>query len=164
MRVLAPVVALLLSLGSPGRLAGQSMLDLLQTIEEGGGWVHIPIQAGQGSLLTSALPTVGLTLSGCMQVYAGHAGRWHIRARDALGEGRLDVSVAGGEHVPFRYRTGLRSQLSVEARWSEARDTTLLVWVGLEAPGRQRDVCAPIYGSTGAVDSFLLSTHRSSGE
>ena len=43
--------------------------------------------------------------------------------------------------------TGRRAQLSVEARWSEARDTTLVVWVGLETPGQQRDVCEPIYGT-----------------
>ena len=147
MRILAPTLALFLVAASPAAVRGQSILDLVRSIEEGGGWVYIPIEAGKGTYLSQALPTFGMTLAGCMQVYAGHPGRWSLRARDALGDGSLEVSVAGGEHVPFRYRTGSRSQLRVDARWSEPRDTTLLVWVGLETPGQQRDVCEPIYGT-----------------
>jgi len=102
---------------------------------------------GRGTLTSAPLPTAGLTLSGCMQVYAGMSGRWDLRAEDTLGEGRLEATVVGGEAVPFRYRTGPRAQIRVEARWSEPRDTTLLVWVGLESSkGGGRDPCTPVYG------------------
>ena len=146
MRVPSPVLALLLLGAAPAAARGQSILDLLQSIRDGGGWVYIDVEGGRGTWVSSALPTMELTLTGCMQVYAGHSGRWDIRARDALGDGTLEANVAGGERVPFRYRTGRRAQLAVDARWSEARDTTLVVWVGLETPGSQRDVCEPIYG------------------
>jgi hypothetical protein len=40
------------------------------------------------------------------------------------------------------------AQLDVKVRWSEPRDTTLLVWVGLDRPGRPKgDSCEPVYGS-----------------
>jgi hypothetical protein len=87
-----------------------------------------------------------LTIAGCVQVYAGHSGRWDIVARDSLGDGRMEAEVIGGEPVPFRYEARERAQLTVEARWSEPRDTTLLLWVGLHTPGRTRDVCEPAYG------------------
>jgi len=147
MRIVAPALAVLVLALSPSTGRGQSILDLLQSIKDGGGWVYIPIEAGRGTWVSQPLPTMELTLTGCMQVYAGHSGRWSIHARDPLGDGNLEASVTGGERVPFRYRTGRRAQLSVDARWSEARDTTLVVWVGLETPGQQRDVCEPVYGT-----------------
>ena len=131
----------------PRPARAQSVIDLLRGIEQGGGWVSIPVKDGKGSLLTLPMPTGGLTLSGCVQVYPGMSGRWDIEARDILGEGHLDVSLAGGESVPFSYRTGARGQLRVDARWSEPRDTTLLVWVGLGSTGTSgRDPCKPVYG------------------
>lgn len=111
--------------------------------------MSIPIEEGHGSWSSRILPTMELTLAGCMQVYAGNSGRWDIVARDTLGHGRMEAEVTGGEHVPFRYETGEKAQLTLEARWSEPRDTTLLLWVGLRTPGRERDVCEPIYGEGG---------------
>lgn len=140
------VVALMLLL-LPVGLEAQSVLDLLRGIQQGGGWVSIAVHQGKGTLETRPVPTGGLTLSGCIQVYAGLSGRWDLEARDVLGEGHLEASVTGGEPVPFTYRTGARGQLRVDARWSEPRDTTLLVWVGLGANnGSGRDPCEPVYG------------------
>jgi hypothetical protein len=147
MRKITVALALILLGASPSDGVSQSMFELLQSLRNGGGWVTIPIEAGSGGLLTDELPTLGLTLKGCVQVYAGHSGRWDIRARDTLGEGRLEAEVAGGEPVRFSYSTGPRAQLSVDARWSEARDTTLMVWVGLEMSlSEDRDPCTPVYG------------------
>ena len=131
----------------PTRGSAQSLVGLLQTLRDGGAWVSIPIDDGVGSLSTEALPTLGMTLRGCAQVYGGHSGRWAIQARDSLGGGRLDVDVGPGEPVEFSYTTADRSQLTVEARWSEPRDTTLLVWIGLETRNPRRpDACIPVYG------------------
>jgi hypothetical protein len=145
MRILAPILTVLALSAAPGPASGQSVFDLFQSMMEGGGWIRIPIEAGRGTYLSLPLPTVGLTLKGCMQIYAGHSGQWDILVRDNLGDGTLEVSVAAGESIPFDYRTGPTAQLSVDARWSEARDTTLVVWIGLEAPGIDRDACEPIY-------------------
>ena len=152
-RTIAPSVLVLVPLlvvasgACPSLLGAQSLLDLLRSIEQGGGWVTIPIENGKGTLVSDPLPTGGLTIAGCMQVYAGMSGRWDVRAEDTLGEGRLEATVAGGEAIPFHYRTGSRAQIRVEARWSEPRDTTLFVWVGLETSRRDgRDPCTPVYG------------------
>lgn len=138
---------LILAVFLPTRIAAQSMMDLLQALLDGGAWVAIPIEDGAGSLSSEALPTLGMTLRGCAQVYGGHSGRWAIQARDSLGRGRLDVDVEPGEPVEFSYTTGPVSRLTVEARWSESRDTTLLVWIGLETRNPRRpDACVPVYG------------------
>jgi hypothetical protein len=148
MRKIPVALALILLAAAPFDGASQSMFELLQSLRNGGAWVNIPIEAGSGVLVTDELPTLGLTLQGCVQVYAGHSGRWNLRAWDTLGEGRLEAEVAAGESVRFSYTTESRAQLNVEARWSEPRDTTLMVWVGLETTLLpDRDACAPVYGS-----------------
>ncbi len=139
--------ALAAALAAPAPLHAQSMLDLLQSIRAGGGWVEIPIHDGQGTLTTPALPTAGMTLEGCLQVYAGQTGAWEIHARDMLGSGKLDLKVAPGEPRTFLYQPGPQGQLRVDAHWSEPRDTTLLLWVGLKTRFQpKRDACAPVYG------------------
>jgi len=144
---LLPAALLPLALAAaPAGAAAQSVLDFLRGIQQGGGWVSIPVQGGRGSLTTLAVPTGGLLLNGCVQVYPGMSGRWDLVARDELGEGRLEASVRGGESVPFTYQTGQRGQLRVDARWSEPRDTTLLLWVGLGRKDDGRDPCQPVYG------------------
>ena len=145
MRVIPILFALLLG-SSPGAAGAQSFLELLWGIEEGGGWVRIPVERGEGSLRTATLPVGGLSLRGCAQVWGGHSGSWDIRARDLLGTGALDVSLRPGEPRSFAYQAGPQSRLQVDVRWSERRDTTLLLWVGLETPGLRRDPCEPVYG------------------
>ena len=88
-----------------------------------------------------------MTVSGCLRVWEGHSGSWRIAARDNLGPGRLEVETDPGEAYPFSYTAGLRSQLDVAFRWSEQRDTTLLLWIGLEGPGRRgEEACRPSVG------------------
>jgi hypothetical protein len=142
-------ILVLLALGAlRAESRGQTVQDLLQVMQQGGGWIGIPIEEGRGTVSTIVVPTGGLVVAGCLRVYPGHSGRWRIRARDTLGEGRLDASVTAGEPVRFTYAAGLRAQLEVDARWSEARDTTLLVWVGVETPLHPgRDACEPVYGA-----------------
>ena len=132
---------------SPSPVQGQSALELLQSIRQGGSWVRIPVVRGEGTLLTPLIPTLGVTLAGCAQVYPGLSGRWDIEVRDPLGDGLIEESVQGGEPVTFNYTTGPQAQLSLKAQWSEARDTTLLLWVGLALPGREQEACEPVYGS-----------------
>jgi hypothetical protein len=136
-----------LGLGSAAPVGAQTLADLLASLRQGGGWVSVPIEDGEGVVSSVAVPTAGLTLTGCVQVWGGHSGRWDIEARDVLGEGHLEAEALPGEPVPFTYKAGLRSQLEAKFRWSEPRDTTLLLWVGLARPGQdQRESCEPTTG------------------
>jgi len=150
MRPLLVLAAFLgvLAAGRPAAVHAQSIEELRRSVEEGGGWVGIPIVAGTGSVSTPTVPTMGITLKGCVQIWGGHSGTWNIEARDMIGEGRLAVDTARpGQSVPFTYTAGMRSQLTVDVAWSEPRDTTLLLWVGLERSGSSsRDACKPTTG------------------
>jgi|GEM_PF-442791 len=132
--------------------------DLIQSIRQGGGWIEIPIEGGTGSVRTEAVPTFGLTVSGCANVWPGHTGEFNVQARDLLNGGRLAAVMTPGKGVPFSYRTGLRTSLDVRVRWSEPRDTTLLIWVGLEGTGASRgNPCAPVYGTGTSLERSSLA-------
>ena len=106
----------------------------------------IPVEDGRGSLQTSVLPTVGMRIAGCVQVWTGNSGTWEIRARDTQGDGMIELIGEGGDSQRFEYTTGLTAQLDVDVQWSEPRDTTLLVWVGLEGAARRGSAaCEPRY-------------------
>ncbi|MEX2466442.1 MAG: hypothetical protein WD995_06000 [Gemmatimonadota bacterium] len=142
--LLAAFIALF---ASPSSAQAQSVGELMASMQRGGGWVSVPIENGTGHVSTATLPTVGLTVAGCVHVWAGHTGRWDIQARDALGAGRLQMEAGAGESVPFTYTAGMRSQLEVDFSWSEARDTTLFLWVGLARPNQDpASTCEPIDG------------------
>ena len=125
------LTAALLVLWNPASAEAQRAGDVLDGIRNGGGWVAVPIEGGSGEVRTLALPTVGLTLSGCVNVWAGHSGAWEITARDNVTDSVLEVSADPGVGVLFSHTFGMQAQLDFEFRWSEPRDTTLLLWVGL---------------------------------
>jgi hypothetical protein len=133
----------LLAAALPASARAQPLDDVMAAIRNGGGWVSIPIVAGSGSTRTLPLPTMGLRLTGCVRVWDGHSGRWEIRAREMVADTTLTVRSAPGEGVPFAYTFGLRSQLEVDFVWSEPRDTTLFLWVGLKGADDDRDACVP---------------------
>jgi hypothetical protein len=143
------IMALVVSLSVPHSARAQTG-ELLESIRQGGGWVEIPISNGRGGFSSEALPTLGLTLRGCLNVWWGHTGEWRFEAHDPVNDERLNLTATPGEGVPFAYRTGMRSSVDVRVRWSEPGDTTLVLWVGLDgmSPGR-RDACTPVYGVTG---------------
>ena len=138
------LLALVLLAGWLPRAAeGQPLDDVMAAVRNGGGWVSVPIVAGSGSEQTMTLPTMGITLSGCLRVWDGHSGRWEIRARDTLAGSTLSVAATPGKGVPFSHTFGLRSQIAVDFRWSEPRDTTLWLWVGVDGLDQSQDVCTP---------------------
>ena len=52
----------------------------------------------------------------------------------------------GGETLEFEYTTGLTAQLDVDVEWSEPRDTTLLLWIGLDTSTSEGEgACDPAY-------------------
>jgi hypothetical protein len=92
----------------------------------------VSIQDGHGTANTVMLPTMGLTLTGCVNVWEGHSGEWQIRARDTIAEDSLALRSTPGEGVRFSHEFGLRSKLEFDFEWSEPRDTTLYLWVGVD--------------------------------
>ena len=122
-----------------GMLAGglssaqaQTVQEVLATIRNGGGWVTVAIESGHGTASTLMLPTMGMTLTGCVNVWEGHSGRWQIRARDTIAQDSLTLASMPGRGVRFAHEFGLRSKLEFDFEWSEPRDTTLYLWVGLD--------------------------------
>lgn len=133
-------------LSLPARAEGQAIADLLAGIRDGGAWVGIPIQQGRGAISSTALPTAGLTLAGCLHVWPGHSGLWEIRAHDQVTDRTVELNVSPGVGAPFAHAFGMRAQVDLDFRWSEPRDTTLILWVGLELGGEaSEEACEPRY-------------------
>jgi len=85
-----------------------------------------------------------------MEIWPGHSGSWSLEVTDTYGNGRLETRARPADDIPFTYDTGMLAQLEVDVRWSEPRDTTLLVWVGLQSARGDRDPCEPVYQTTNA--------------
>jgi hypothetical protein len=140
--------ALLLAacLATTASAEGQVVSEVMSGIQNGGGWVEVPIQNGRGSMSTMTLPTVGLTLAGCITVWPGHSGSWVLEARDRVSNAVLEVTAEPGVGELFTHTFGLQAQIDFDFRWSEARDTTLLMWVGLNMGGEgKEESCEPRY-------------------
>ena len=120
-------------------LAAQVSPEILQALQQGGAWVNLEIRDGVGSFQSTPVPTLGIQLRGHLRISEEHTGSWDVTMRDlARGEDFviLESQMTPGERVDFDYQTGMLGQLRIEVRWSEARDTTLRVWVGTElTPG-----------------------------
>jgi len=139
-----PALLVVLLFAAPASLQAQTMADLFRAIQRGGGWVGIPVEEGEGSLDTGVVPTAGIALSGCARVWSGHSGTWEIRAEDLLAERVIEASLGPGESVRFSHATGPGARLRVDVRWSEPRDTTLALWIGLERKGEEpEEACEP---------------------
>lgn len=149
---MAAFLTLALLFPAPG--ADAQVVQLMRAIADGGSWINLPVRTGKASLRSPAVPLAGLALNGCLLVWKGHSGEWTVRARDTLGDKELDVVALPGQPVKFDYKAGFKAQLDLEVEWTEPRDTTLFMWVGL-SPGRkkerkseskqpgERDICRP---------------------
>jgi len=138
-------VAALGSVLAASPTSAQSVADIMSGIRDGGGWVGIPIEDGVGSFSTVRLPTARMTLSGCINVWYGHSGLWSIEATDQLSDSTLVIDAEPGVVVPFSHTFGMQTKLDFDFRWSEPRDTTLMLWVGvdLDGEGGESAVCEP---------------------
>jgi len=131
-------------LALPASGEAQGIAAIMRGVRDGGGWVSVPIESGQGSFSTVPLPTMGMQLTGCLNVWYGHSGTWEIVAKDRVSREVLEVDAEPGVGVPFAHQFGMQAQVDFEFRWSEPRDTTLLLWVGLEMRGEGAgEVCYP---------------------
>ena len=139
------VTALSGALAVPTPADGQ-IAQVLKAVNSGGSWIQLPVEGGRASYRSPAFPLAGMAFDGCVKIWERHSGSWTISARDAMGNARLDVTTAPGEPVRFDYKAGFQAQLEVDVEWSEPRDTTLFVWVGVSTamnPDTERDICQP---------------------
>jgi len=133
------------ALALPAPADGQ-IAQVLKAVNSGGSWIRLPVEGGQASYRGPAFPLAGMAFDGCVKIWEGHSGAWTISARDAMGDARLEVTAAPGEPVRFDYKAGFQARLEVDIEWSEPRDTTLFVWVGVSTAMNQdadRDICQP---------------------
>ena len=148
MRTIAVIASLCVA--APAALLGAQdtadVADVMEGLRNGGGWVSIPIQGGVGSARTPMLPSVGITLVGCVNVWEGHSGQWEMRAHDTVTDSVLVITAEPGVGVPFSHTFGLRAQVDFDVRWSEPRDTTLLLWIGLTIGRTIEEACRPVFG------------------
>ena len=104
----------------------------------------IAIETGEGSYSSPRVPTLNLKLNGCVTVWDELSGNWVIEATETVSGTTLLLSAEPGVGVPFSHQFGVQSQVDASFRWSEPRDTTLLLWVGLTInPDRVDEVCEP---------------------
>ena len=138
-------IALALTAALPRAAEAQTLGDVLDAVRVGGGWVRIPVQAGRGNLTTVTIPAAGRNLQGCLEIWSGHTGEWSLRVEDMFGNGSLEVDATPAQDIRFSYAPGPLARLAVDVEWSERRDTTLLVWVGVASASADRDPCEPVY-------------------
>lgn len=142
-------IATAIGLLIPSAGSAQGIAQILEAVRVGGSWVSLPVERGLARMTTMVLPSAGRTIRGCLEIWPGHSGQWTVRVADTYGNGRLEARARPSEDIPFSYSTGMMAQLDVEVEWSEPRDTTLLVWVGLENSRRDHDPCEPVYPEVG---------------
>ena len=135
------------SLFSPASGEAQ-VLGILSAVSNGGSWVNLTVEGGRAEYRSPVLPVAGMAVNGCILVWAGHSGSWTVRAKDLLGEEMLEVTTESGKPVKFDYRAGLQAQLDLVVEWSEPKDTTLYLWVGVSLQDNKeksgdRDICEP---------------------
>lgn len=147
--------------GTPS-LQAQVSPEILQVLQQGGAWVTLPVEGGVGSFESAPVPTLGIQLRGHLRIWEEHTGSWHVVMRDLArdqGPVILERLMVPGERVDFDYQTGMLGQIQIDVRWSEARDTTLRVWVGTElTPGEQGELTSTdVYWHYAASGSRVLS-------
>lgn len=128
----------------PSQVEGQGMSEILEVVRQGGAWVNIPIEGGRGTVETVTVPAAGAVLQGCARVWRGHTGTWVLRAEDLVGGEVVMETLRPDQPVRFNQELGARVKLALDVRWSEPRDTTLFLWVGLGSEERDRNACDPV--------------------
>jgi hypothetical protein len=146
-------LAMIILLSAPAFSSAQERSEtanVLSALQDGGLWVTIPILAGEGTISTVRVPAMALGITGCVNVWHGHSGSWQIEAHENVLGSVLRIEAQPGLGVPFEHDFGMQAQVDVKFSWSEARDTTLMLWVGVALAGAKNEsLCQPKYGDHG---------------
>ena len=77
----------------------QSLTDVTSSIRDGGGWVAIAIEGGEGSYSSPRVPTLNLKLNGCVTVWDELSGNWVIEATETVSGTTLLLSAEPGLYI-----------------------------------------------------------------
>ena len=69
---------------APDSTEAQGLTDVTTSIRDGGGWVAMAIEGGEGSYSSVRLPTLNLKLNGCVTVWDKLSGSWEIEATETV--------------------------------------------------------------------------------
>ena len=137
----------------PATAAEAQLLEAMKALSEGGRWLNLPVHDGKAEIRGPLVPLAGVAVDGCFVVWRHHSGEWTVHAKDERSGQAIDTVAIPGSPVRFAYKAGFTARFSVEVEWSEPRDTTLFVWVGVSrarrgssddgAEGDGEDICTP---------------------
>ncbi|WP_340820169.1 hypothetical protein [Methanolobus sp. WCC4] len=85
----------------------------------------LPIKNGKGHQSASQT-TFGITISGDFEITSPSEGTWDIVVKDGNSTILNKKGVKKGEKISFKHKTGFKANISLDAKWSESKDTTLM--------------------------------------
>ncbi|MFC2095551.1 hypothetical protein ACFLSW_03840 [Candidatus Bipolaricaulota bacterium] len=94
------------------------------------GTQHVEISTdndGHGTQTSDSKPTWTVTIKGSVHITAPDGGTWRIHVTDLKAKKTVfdQSGMVKCKEYPFKYKTGLSTQLKVEVWWSEKKKTTL---------------------------------------
>ena len=90
--------------------------------------ISVPVKNGHGTASTSKI-TLGITMEGHFEIKSPDNGTWTLVVKDGKNTIINKSGVKKGEQIPFKYHTGFKTSMHFDAKWSEIKDTTLIIHV-----------------------------------
>ena len=90
--------------------------------------ISVPVKNGHGTVSTSKT-TFGITMEGHFEIKSPDNGTWTLVVKDGKNTIINKSGVKKGEQIPFKYHTGFKISMHFDAKWSEIKDTTLIIHV-----------------------------------
>jgi hypothetical protein len=82
------------------------------------------VENGKGHQSVSKT-TFGITIKGDFEITSPDEGTWDIVVKDGSHKILDKKGVKKGDKINFKHKTGFKANISLEVKWSEAKDTTL---------------------------------------
>jgi len=89
--------------------------------------ISVPVIKGNGTLVSTSQTTFYTTIKGKASIQAPETGTWSICVTDVKANKTVfqGDGIRAHQEIPINYKTGMNTQLKVDAQWSEKTDTTL---------------------------------------
>ncbi len=89
----------------------------------------LSVKNGHGQEQSPKKLTGFVNISGTMTITAPDTGAWHLMVKDLVKNKPIldQKNVKAGTAIELRYKTGMHTQIQVEATWDQTADTTLVV-------------------------------------
>ncbi|WMW21583.1 hypothetical protein RE476_09315 [Methanolobus mangrovi] len=85
----------------------------------------LPIKNGKGHQSVSQT-TAWVTISGDFEITSPDEGTWDIVVKDGKDTILNKSGIKKGQKISFKHKTGFTANISLDATWSESKDTTLV--------------------------------------